>query len=249
MLNLVYCELMKLKRSRMLAFAVVGTWATPVMLFIEGVQQHFEQPERVVTLEHFYSNSLLYVMLIMNMMIYIAIEAHLFSREYTERTLKNILPLPISRVKLLLGKYFTLFLIIICLMGITWLEVLTIAGIYQLLFYVEAFKLSIALAWLLKFIVAGIVMFLTLSPFAYIAEKTKGLVIPMIAAAVIIMGSAALCNQDLGALYPFTAGYLLIQDKILDTGYSISVSIGIMLVVSIVGYILTMTYFEKEDLR
>ena len=52
-----------------------------------------------------YSDSVLYIMLLVNIMIYVAIAAYLFSREYTESTLKTILPIPISRTKLLIGKF------------------------------------------------------------------------------------------------------------------------------------------------
>ena len=64
--------------------------ATPVMLFIESIRIHFEHPEQVFTLADVYDNSLLYMMLLTNVMIYIAITAYLFSREYTEKTFKTI---------------------------------------------------------------------------------------------------------------------------------------------------------------
>ena len=38
----------------------------------------------------------------------------------------------------------------------------------------------------------SILMFLTVSPFVFVAMKTKGFVAPMIGSAVIVMGSAAL---------------------------------------------------------
>lgn len=46
-----------------------------------------------------------------------------------------------------------------------------------------------------------------ITPFAFVVEKTKGFVAAVIVSAVIVMVSAALCNQDFGALYPWTAAF------------------------------------------
>ena len=71
----------------------------------------------------------------------------------------------------------------------------------------------------------------------------------MIASAVIVMGSAALTNQDFGALYPWTATFFLIEGKIRSTGYPIPLAIAIIAFVSIAGFLLTFKHFKKEDLK
>ena len=101
MLNLISCELLKLKRSKMVLISVAGVLSTPLLMLIEALQTHFDKPEIIFTLSDIYSDSVLYIMLLVNIMIYVAIAAYLFSREYTESTLKTILPIPISRTKLL----------------------------------------------------------------------------------------------------------------------------------------------------
>ena len=75
------------------------------------------------------------------------------------------------------------------------------------------FSLSVALKWLLTFFIGNTLLFFVLSPVAFIAEQTKGLATPMIVAAVIMMGNAALCNQDIGALYPWTAIFFSLMEK------------------------------------
>jgi bacitracin transport system permease protein len=75
------------------------------MMLVEALQSHFEHPEKVFTLSNIYDSSLLYVMLLMNMMVYVAITAYLFSREYAEKTLKMILPSPVSRIDFIIGKF------------------------------------------------------------------------------------------------------------------------------------------------
>ena len=58
-------------------------------MLIEALQTHFDKPEIIFTLSDIYSDSVLYIMLLVNIMIYVAIAAYLFSREYTESTLKD----------------------------------------------------------------------------------------------------------------------------------------------------------------
>lgn len=249
MLNLIFCELLKLKRSKMILISITGVLSTPLLMLIEALQTHFDKPELVFTLSDIYNNSVLYSMLLTNMMIYVAIAAFLFSREYTENTLKTILPIPISRPKLLIGKFCALLLWIVMLTFVTWAGILIVCGLYHAIFTLEEYSFLTAIAWLPKYLLGGILMFLTISPFVFVAGKTKGFVAPVIGSAVIVMGSAALSNNKWGALYPWTATFFLVQDKIEETGYPTAVSVAIILLFSAVGFFLTFQHFKKEDLR
>lgn len=239
MLNLISCELLKLKRSKMVLISVAGVLSTPLLMLIEALQTHFDKPEIIFTLSDIYSDSVLYIMLLVNIMIYVAIAAYLFSREYTESTLKTILPIPISRTKLLIGKFCTLLLWIVMLTLVTWAGIFIVCGLYDAVFTLEGYSLLVAIVWLPKFLFGSILMFLTVSPFVFVAMKTKGFVAPMIGSAVIVMGSAALSNQEWGALYPWTATYFLVQGKLQSTGYPTLLSVSIIILVSAVGFLMT----------
>lgn len=45
MLNLISCELLKLKRSKMVLISVAGVLSTPLLMLIEALQTHFDKPE------------------------------------------------------------------------------------------------------------------------------------------------------------------------------------------------------------
>ena len=232
MLNLISCELLKLKRSKMVLISVAGVLSTPLLMLIEALQTHFDKPEIIFTLSDIYSDSVLYIMLLVNIMIYVAIAAYLFSREYTESTLKTILPIPISRTKLLIGKFCTLLLWIVMLTLVTWAGIFIVCGLYDAVFTLEGYSLLVAIVWLPKFLFGSILMFLTVSPFVFVA-----------------MGSAALSNQEWGALYPWTATYFLVQGKLQSTGYPTLLSVSIIILVSAVGFLMTFHHFKKEDLK
>ncbi|STQ15060.1 Uncharacterised protein [Enterococcus faecalis] len=82
---------------------------------------------------------------------------------------------------------------------VTWAGIFIACGLYHAVFTLEGYSLLVAIVWLPKFLFGSILMFLTVSPFVFVAMKTKGFVAPMIGSAVIVMGSAALSNQEWGA--------------------------------------------------
>lgn len=247
--DLIFCELFKLKRSKVLFISILGVLATPFMMIVDALQMHFKHPEKIFTLADLYSSSLVYTMLLIGMMVYTIIASYLFSREYTEKTMKTILPIPVLKASLLASKFCVLFLWIMFLTAITWVGMLALAAIYHAVFGMAEFRLDVALIWLGKMILGGILMFLTITPFAFLAEKAKNLVVPMIVAAVIVMGSAALSNQNAGALYPWTATLFLVKGKLAGTGYPVWLAISSIALISILGFAATFIYFQKEDIQ
>ena len=249
MVDLIYCELLKLKRSKLLLLSALGALATPAMMLVEMLQTHFQHPERLFTLADVYDDSLIYVMLLMNLMVCAVVAAYLFSREYGERTLKNILPVPVAKTSLLAGKFCVLLLWVLLLTIVTWAGTLAVSALYHVLFGLPGFGVGVALHWLGKLLTGGVLMFLVLSPFTYLAEKARGLVLPMIVAAVVVMGSAALCNQEFGALYPWTAAYFLVDGSLAATGYPLWLSLGVLGSVSAAGFAATLIAFCRADVK
>lgn len=148
-----------------------------------------------------------------------------------------------------MSKFFLLFLWTAILTFLTWAGILAFSGIYHMMFGLEGYTASVGAVWLVKYLLGSALIFFTLSPFAYISIKTKGFVAPVIASAVIVMGSAALCNQNIGAIYPWTATYFLVVGKVQNTGYPIPLAVLMIGIVSAVGFIFTFYHFKKEDLK
>ena len=165
MLNLISCELLKLKRSKMVLISVAGVLSTPLLMLIEALQTHFDKPEIIFTLSDIYSDSVLYIMLLVNIMIYVAIAAYLFSREYTESTLKTILPIPISRTKLLIGKYLMFFIWAFIITTITFTG--TVIAAY--LGGISDITLSVGLNSYKEMLISEILLCLSFSPFVVLS--------------------------------------------------------------------------------
>ena len=56
----------------MVLISVAGVLSTPLLMLIEALQTHFDKPEIIFTLSDIYSDSVLYIMLLVNIMIYVA---------------------------------------------------------------------------------------------------------------------------------------------------------------------------------
>ena len=243
MLTFIKTEFLKLKHSKIFLLTVLGALSIPSLLYISLLTGEHATFQGILDYCATYACSLFYII------IFTIIIAYLFGREYTEHTLKTILTTPLSKTKLLIGKFCTLLLWIVMLTLVTWAGIFIVCGLYDAVFTLEGYSLLVAIVWLPKFLFGSILMFLTVSPFVFVAMKTKGFVAPMIGSAVIVMGSAALSNQEWGALYPWTATYFLVQGKLQSTGYPTLLSVSIIILVSAVGFLMTFHHFKKEDLK
>ncbi|RBQ24359.1 hypothetical protein ALNOE001_02870 [Candidatus Methanobinarius endosymbioticus] len=126
---------------------------------------------------------------------------------------------------------------------------LVLAGIYHFSFGIVGFTSTIAIEFLIKMIIGGILMFLIISPFFSISVLTKGIITPIIAATIFVMGNVGLVNESIGALYPWTSIYLLLNGGTYQTGYSCLLYISLILIVSIIGFIASILYFKNKDIN
>ncbi|MEA4973759.1 hypothetical protein SDC9_95535 [bioreactor metagenome] len=247
--NLVYCEFLKLKRSKMLLISFLGALVTPAMIFADAVKIYFSHTDTVITLEDIFDDCSFYSVILFGVIVYTVIAAYLFSREHTEKTLKTMLTVPVSKNAFMLSKFVMLFIWIMALTLITWAGMYALAALYGAFFPLEEFYFSVALKYLGIMLFGGAVMFILCTPFVYLALRTKGIVVPIIASATVVMGNAALSNETIGALFPWTAVSMFMNGKIAESGYPLWVSVLIVVFIAVVGFALSMIYFNKEDVK
>jgi len=219
------------------------------MMVAEGIKRFYSEPDAIITLAGFYNGCSLYTMLLFGLIVYAVIAAYLFSREHSEKTLKTILTIPVSKTSFIISKFIMLFIWILALMIVTWFGTLIFAALYGAIFRLGEFSIAVAIEYLGKMLIGGALMFLTISPFAFLATWTKGVVVPIIAAATIAMVNVALTNEALGALFPWTATFLFVDGRMAQTGYPYPLSIGLIALVSILGFLASVVYFKREDVK
>jgi len=233
----------------MVLITVLGALVTPVFIFILHLTMQYRQPDAVLEMTAFYDAALLFTMLMFGPIVYVVITTYLFSREYTENTLKTILTVPVNKLTFILGKFSMLFICIIFLTAITWLGVSIFTVIFHAIFGLSEFSATLAIRFLGKMLIGGTLMFLTITPFAFLAIWTKGFVVPLITAATVVLGNMMVVNSDLGELFPWVASFFLVADEIELLVHPFPLVVGLIVTVFILGFALSVYYFQREDIQ
>lgn len=245
MADLLYCELLKLKRSKILLISILGAFVTPFMVLVGVIKEKINNPNTIITYADMFEKSSLYILMLFGLVVYTVIAAYLFSREYTENTLKTILIVPVSKISFILGKFLMLLLWILVLTLISWLSTL----IFAVLSNAADFSLIVFVKYFTEYFTGALLLYLTLTPFVYIAIWNKGLVAPIITATAFAMFNVALFNESLAVFFPWSAVYYFASGQLDQFGYPIMASLLPILSVAIIGFIATVVHFNKEDIK
>lgn len=247
MAEIVYCEFLKLKRTRICLIAFWGTLVTPLLVFLLTLRHQLTDSESFVSLFNLYDDAFVFLLLLFAPLTFSIVAAYLFSREYTEKTLKTLFVVPISKKKFLVGKFITLLLCILLLMIFTWAELLILAIVWDILFGIQGLTWMGVLYFLIKMLYGGLLLYAVITPVAYSAVYSRGFFVPIFIAAVIALSNVILSGSPVAAFFPWTAAYLLVTNRMESAQGSPQTAfliIGIVCFLSILGSI---KQFEKRD--
>lgn len=243
---MIYCELLKLKRSKICLIAFLGTLVTPLLVFLMRVKDLLSGS--AATLFDFYDSAFVFLMPLFAPLLFSIVGVYLFSREYTEKTLKTVFVVSVSKGKFLIGKFITLFLCIMLLMLLIWAEILTLAIFFHLFFEVQQLTFLSAFYFLVKMIYGGMLLYAVVTPVVYLAICSKGFFAPVLAAAVITLADVILSGSPVAPYFPWTATYLLVTGRIRSYGctpLTAHLIIGMVCLFSVCG---SLIHFGKTDL-
>ena len=243
MAEIVCCEFLKLKHSRICLIAFLGTLVTPLLVLMLTIRRLTAGEQ--VPLFGFYDSAFVFLIPLFAPLIFSIVAAFLFSREYTEKTLKTIFVVPVSKVKFLLGKHIALFFCILILMVLTWAEILVLAVICNLIFGVQQLIPMVAIHFLLIMIQGAALLYAVITPIAYIAIRSRGFFAPVLIAAVISLSDVILTGSPIAAYFPWTATYLLVTGRIGNAAGIAYLLIGLVCIISIAG---SVRYFKRTDI-
>lgn len=121
MVNLFYTELLKLKRSNMFLISIIGAGVAPFLVVVASyIHIKTKQPTPTIWFHQLFTEVNLYTTLVIGFPLYGVVVAYLFTREYAEDTLKNLLTIPVSRISFIISKFIILFLWIMMLTLVAW---------------------------------------------------------------------------------------------------------------------------------
>jgi bacitracin transport system permease protein len=213
------------------------------MVFIGLLKSQLENPLEIITYSDLLDQTNMYVVLLFGLMVYVVIGAYLFSREYTEHTLKSIISTPVSRAKYVTGKYIMFFIWIMFLTLVAWLGTFFFGAIGG----ASDFSWTIVFQSFYKFYASAILLYLTLTPFVFITLWMKNLVPAIVVAAAISMGNVALFNDSLAALFPWSSAFLMGTGQVGAYGYTPTIPLVIIMTTFLTGLVASFLYFKRKD--
>ncbi|MBW7475406.1 ABC transporter permease [Paenibacillus oenotherae] len=244
MVNLLYTELLKLKRAKMLLVSLIGASAAPLMVFIGFLDLKVKKPDSAVHYEEVFYNTNLYVLLLIGTLLYGVITAYIFNREHEEDTLKNLLTIPVSRTGLIVSKLVLLFFWIMLLTIAAWALTLALGLIGQF----EGLSAGVLLTSFKQFIIGGSLLFLLSTPTMFITFLFRNYVPTIIFTAAITMGNVALANREYKALNPWSAVQVIANYEPVPQ-YPLYYSYIAILLVAAAGFLATVIYFRRLDIQ
>lgn len=243
MAEIVCCEFLKLKHSRICLIAFLGTLVTPLLVLMLMIRRLVAGES--APLFGFYDSAFVFLMPLFAPLLFSIVAAFLFSREYTEKTLKTIFVVPVSKVKFLLGKHIALVFSILILMVLTWAEILALAVICNLIFGIQQLTPMAAIQFLIIMIQGAVLLYAVITPITYIAIRAKGFFAPVLIAAVISLSDVILTGSPIAPYFPWTATYLLVTGRSGNTKGIACLMIGFICIISIAS---SVRYFKRTDI-
>ncbi len=246
---ILYCEWMKLKRSKMLWIGMLGTLIVPVLVIVNAIRIYFlKTTDRLIVLQSLYSEALLFLQLIFAPLILSVVAAWLVEREYSEKTIKTLFSVPISAKMFLWGKYFILFCLTILFFAAVWLEITILAIICS--FFVELRQISILciIPNFIKLMIAAVYLYMAVMPILYLTIRTKSFLMPLITAIIMCLLNVVLSGAPFADIYPWTATYFALDGLINGEKSTRTIGIWLLFLIAAGSYCASMWRFQKEDI-
>lgn len=248
MADVIYCEWMKLKHSRIITIGVWGTMIVPMLVMFNSIQRYLKNTDVPIALFDLYDRAIMFLMLLFAPLVMSVIATFLISREYAEHTLKTIFAVPVSRKKFLAGKFVILFLLVMLFYLMSWLEILLLACVCSLFIEVTQITVMSALFFLIKMLYGGILLYMTIAPVMYLVLRTKGYMIPFIVAAGVCLLNVVLSNSPIAGFYPWTATYLLVSGRSGSFGGTPFLSFLLIVLLFLIAVLGSAKRFLREDI-
>ena len=168
--------------------------------------------------------------------------SYIFGREYTDKTFKDLLALPISRTYFIIAKSilgiiwsFLLFVTLITI-GIIVGKVLGVQGNFNEVFNYcsQYFKMTVS-------------TILVSLPITYFASKSQGIIAPLGFCILTLIFSNLIVTMGIGTYFPWAIPGL-IGMNIKSVGLQVNyISYIILFVTGIIGFVMTVQYWNKAD--
>lgn len=245
MADLLYTELLKLKRSKMFLLSFIGAAVAPFMVVISTyIHIKTKDPTQVVLFEDLFFDANMYTTLLIGVPLYGVVTAYLFNREYVEDTLKNLLTIPVSRTAIILSKTLLLSLWIMLLTLLAWGLTLLLGVLGRF----DGLSPELVVRSLLDFVVCGAFLIVLSTPVILTSVVLKNYVPTIVLTIFITLINVMSSNSEYKGLIPWTAAFDIAHGTLLPE-YPAYYSYSIIAATSILGFVATLVYFRRADIQ
>lgn len=219
MLNIIYCELLKLKKSYIIPVAVIGGMFMSILMVLASLV--FK--ESVETFEQYSSNLEIPNTLLLYTIFFSLVAGYVFSREFSDKTSSVVYAYPVSRTKIFISKLITIDILISLVYLV---KVISIYLGYDILNHTLP-ESSFIISYIKYNIYSLIAQFLIIPIPILITNMSKNIVLPVIygifGTIVTIVSSGKMFK--IGEYVPLIAPYKFIikvyRPNLVDINYSV----------------------------
>lgn len=229
----------------MFLISILGAMVAPFMVVVASyIYIKTKNPAQLITFVELFSETNLYTVLVIGVPLYGVITAYLFSREYLEDTLKNLLTIPVLRISFIMSKLIILLMWIVLLTFLTWGLILLLGVLGQF----EGLSLLLIAKSFGNFMTGGILLFILSTPIVLVTVVMKNYVATIIFTIVITLINVMSGSSEHRGLFPWAAAGDIANDTLPST-YPAEISYIAIFATSIIGFIATIIYFKKVDIH
>lgn len=237
MIAFIQSEFIKLKHSKIFLLTVLGALTLPFLLYLSLISGNADGFESMLLACNQFTGSMF------NIVLFAIVVSYIFGREYTEHTLKTILTTPLSKTKLLIGKYLMFFIWAFIITTITFTG--TVIAAY--LGGISDITLSVGLNSYKEMLISEILLCLSFSPFVVLSLVMPNMVFSMVAGAIFSIINLFVYTSKYAPYIPWCSPYLISSNEIANYSCNTATSLAILLATFAIGLTISYIYFTKKD--
>lgn len=242
MFNFIQAEFLKLKRSRIFTLSILGAMAPSLLMFL-ALLVYNSQNSSSLPADEFLNFIPFYYLLLIGVMLFSLIIAHLFTREYKEHTLKSILTSPISKTHYVMGKFVMFIIWALILAVVAFVSAIVLGSLGGM----EGLTLDMAIDTLTQLLVGSILLAIAMTPFAFISLLFKNTIPVVIAGVVVSLSNSIVYGQEQSPLSPWCSPLLYSANELTNYSYGVQTPLLIIGITCLIGILLAIIYFNKTD--
>jgi ABC-2 type transport system permease protein len=185
---------------------------------------------------------LIVIVAMMGIFVFSLLESWIFGREFADRTLKDMLAVPVSRGTIVAGK----FIVLVCISMVMVVEMIIVGLIAGFAMNLPQGSSSLILDGVGKTILASMMVLLVNTPFAFLASTGKGYLLPIGVTMLVVVIGNLMGTIGYGEIYPWYIPGIL--SGMAAEGSRITAgSYIIIFLTAILGVAATSLWWQKAD--